>query len=138
VAAASCDGVEVWAEESLLPEFGQVHGKGDVLWRALSRARGDLVVIADTDNQAFPGGLGGRDRQLSAGPTGHPLRQGGLRRPFADGELSIPDGGGRVTELLAKPLLNVFDPELAGEFGGTGIAVTWRVWSRSGQARGSK
>jgi glucosyl-3-phosphoglycerate synthase len=36
------------------------------------------------------------------------------RRPFKQGEESVPDGGGRVTELMAKPLLNLFYPELAG------------------------
>ena len=37
-----------------------------------------------------------------------------FRRPFKQGEEKIPDGGGRVTELMAKPLINLFYPELAG------------------------
>jgi glucosyl-3-phosphoglycerate synthase len=51
--------------------------------------------------------------------------KGAFRRPFKQGEGKIPDGGGRVTELMAKPLINLFYPELvgfvqplAGEFAG--------------------
>jgi glucosyl-3-phosphoglycerate synthase len=40
--------------------------------------------------------------------------KGAFRRPFKQGEEKIPDGGGRVTELMAKPLLNLFYPELVG------------------------
>ncbi len=39
--------------------------------------------------------------------------KGFYRRPFRIGELTLPDGGGRVTELTARPLLNMFYPELA-------------------------
>jgi glucosyl-3-phosphoglycerate synthase len=40
--------------------------------------------------------------------------KGFYRRPLKLGEVSLPEGGGRVTELMARPLLNLFYPELAG------------------------
>ena len=39
--------------------------------------------------------------------------KGFYRRPFRVGEVTVPDGGGRVTELTARPLLNLFYPDLA-------------------------
>ena len=51
VAAAS--GAEVHQESDLLPEFGPVLGKGDAMWRALSVARGELVVYLDSDTRDF-------------------------------------------------------------------------------------
>jgi glucosyl-3-phosphoglycerate synthase len=126
LAAARRDGVEVWPEESLLPEFGPVLGEGDALWRALSQVGGDLVVFADTDTREFRA-------ELIAGIAGCLLirpevrfAKAAYRRPFVSGETLMADGGGRVTELAAKPLLNVFFPELSGfvqplawEFGAT-------------------
>lgn len=126
LAAARRDGVEVWPEESLLPEFGPVLGEGDALWRALSQVGGDLVVFADTDTREFRA-------ELVVGIAGCLLirpeirfAKAAYRRPFVSGETLMADGGGRVTELAAKPLLNVFFPELSGfvqplawEFGAT-------------------
>jgi glucosyl-3-phosphoglycerate synthase len=122
--AAMRDGVEVWPETSLLPGFGPVLGKGDALWRALSKVRGDLVVFADTDTRDFTAGLVvGIVGCLLSRPEIR-FAKAAYRRPFVSGEAAVADGGGRVTELLAKPLLNVFYPELsgfvqplAGEFG---------------------
>src|SRR3954454_10554126 len=62
VASASADGsaevaarhgAEVHQEAELVPEFGQVLGKGDAMWRALSVARGELVVYLDSDTREF-------------------------------------------------------------------------------------
>ena len=122
--AAVRDGVEVWPEASLLPEFGPVLGKGDALWRALSKVRGDLVVFADADTRDFTvGPVVGIVGCLLSRPE-ILFAKAAYRRPFVSGEAAVADGGGRVTELLAKPLLNVFYPELsgfvqplAGEFG---------------------
>jgi glucosyl-3-phosphoglycerate synthase len=84
------------------------------MWRALSAARGDIVMFADSDTTDFEehfvyGTLG----PMLADPSIQFVKAA-YRRPFKQGEEQIPDGGGRVTELMAKPLLNLFYPELAG------------------------
>src|SRR5580692_753985 len=107
-------GAEVYSENELLPDYGPAQGKGDAMWRSLSVARGDIVMFADSDTTDF------REHFITGtlGPLlTHPRVQfckAAYRRPFSQGEKSIADGGGRVTELMAKPLLNLFYPELAG------------------------
>jgi glucosyl-3-phosphoglycerate synthase len=107
-------GAEVHDQSSLLPEHGPVLGKGDAMWRALSVLTGDVVVFLDADSED----LGEHYACGLAGPIacGEELRftKGFYRRPFRLGEVALPDEGGRVTELAARPLLNRFFPELAG------------------------
>jgi glucosyl-3-phosphoglycerate synthase len=107
-------GAEVHQESELLPRFGQALGKGDAMWRALAVARGDFVVYLDSDTRQF-------SRHFATGMLGPLLCEEGVefvkgffRRPFtaADGGVSHADGG-RVTELMARPLLSAFYPELA-------------------------
>jgi len=120
-------GAEVYLQDALLPGFGPALGKGDAMWRALTRAGGDIIVFADTDTRNF-------HRDLVTATIGplitEPeiwLSKAAFRRPFTGESQDITaDGGGRVTELTAKPLFNVFFPELAGfaqplagEFAGT-------------------
>src|ERR1700678_2462417 len=116
---------EVYSENALMPEYGPAHGKGDAMWRGLSVATGDIIAFADTDTGNFC-------RQLITGVVGCLVArpelkfvQPAYRRPYTAESLSVPDGGGRVTELAAKPALNLLFPELAGfvqplagEFGG--------------------
>jgi glucosyl-3-phosphoglycerate synthase len=109
-------GADVRQESELLPEFGQVLGKGDAMWRALAAAEGDLIVYLDSDTRGFAphfatgmlGPLICEDEDDVRFVKGH------FRRPFTavDGE-SLPIDGGRVTELTARPLLSAFYPELA-------------------------
>ena len=111
---ARAHGAEVYSENELMPDYGPAQGKGDAMWRALSVARGDIVMFADADTADFEehfvyGTLG----PLLADPAA-PVRQGRLPAAVQAGEEKIPDGGGRVTELMAKPLINLFYPELAG------------------------
>ncbi len=84
------------------------------MWRALSVARGDIVMFADADTRDF----GEHFIYGTLGPLlmvpGVQFSKAAYRRPFAGGEKSVADGGGRVTELTAKPLLNFFFPELTG------------------------
>lgn len=107
-------GAEVYSENELMPAYGPAQGKGDAMWRSLSVARGDIVMFADADTSDF------REHFVYAtlGPLLTDQRiqfcKAAYRRPFTQGEKSIADGGGRVTELMAKPLLNLFYPELAG------------------------
>jgi glucosyl-3-phosphoglycerate synthase len=107
-------GAEVYSENQLLPGYGPAQGKGDAMWRALSVATGDIVMFADSDTRDFRehhvyGTLG----PLLADPRVQ-FCKGAFRRPLTEGGKSIADGGGRVTELMAKPLFNLFYPELAG------------------------
>jgi glucosyl-3-phosphoglycerate synthase len=107
-------GAEVHVQEQLMPELGPVLGKGDAMWRALPVLSGELICFLDADSEQvgphFVCGLLGplvcRD--------GVSFVKGSYRRPFRVGEKVFPDGGGRVTELTARPLLNLFYPELAG------------------------
>ncbi len=111
---ARAAGAEVYSENELLPGYGPARGKGDAMWRSLSVARGDIVMFADADTSNFGehfiyGTLGPLltlpDVQFS---------KAAYRRPFTDSSQSVIDGGGRVTELMAKPLFNFCCPELTG------------------------
>ncbi len=111
--ARAC-GAEVYSENDLLPAFGPARGKGDAMWRSLSVARGDIVMFADADTKNF-------DDHFVYGTLGPLLAlpelqfsKAAYRRPFTEGQQSVLDGGGRVTELMAKPLFNSFCPELTG------------------------
>jgi glucosyl-3-phosphoglycerate synthase len=124
-AIAARAGAEVRQQAELLPEFGPVLGKGDAMWRALSAVRHDVVVYVDADTTDF-------DPHFVTGLAGplltHPEIQfvkGSYTRPFVAGDAVVEEGGGRVTELMARPLLRAFYPELAeliqplaGEFAG--------------------
>jgi glucosyl-3-phosphoglycerate synthase len=107
-------GAEVYSENELLPEYGPAQGKGDAMWRSLSAARGDIVLFADADTADFSehfiyGTLG----PLLTVP-GVQFSKAAYRRPYTTEGQSVADGGGRVTELMAKPLLNFFYPGLTG------------------------
>jgi glucosyl-3-phosphoglycerate synthase len=108
-------GADVYQESELMPEFGQVLGKGDAMWRALSVARGELVVYLDSDTRDFsPHFALGLLGPLLCDPDVRFVK-GFFRRPYRrpDGT-DLPAEGGRVTELTARPLLSAFFPELAG------------------------
>jgi glucosyl-3-phosphoglycerate synthase len=107
-------GAEVYQESELLPTFGQALGKGDAMWRALSAARGELLVYLDSDTRDFSAHFAtGMLGPLMCG-TGAEFVKGFFRRPFTEGGAERPFDGGRVTELTARPLLSAFYPELAG------------------------
>jgi glucosyl-3-phosphoglycerate synthase len=106
-------GAEVLQEAELMPEHGPVLGKGDAMWRALPAVRGELVVYLDADTREFGEHfVRGMTGPLLADPAVQFVK-GFYRRPFTVGDESFPEGGGRVTELTARPLLRAFYPELA-------------------------
>jgi glucosyl-3-phosphoglycerate synthase len=108
-------GADVHQEAALLPEFGQVLGKGDAMWRALAVADGDLIVYLDSDTRDFsPHFATGMLGPLICHEQEIRFVKGHFRRPFTtvEGE-QRPVDGGRVTELAARPLLSAFYPELA-------------------------
>lgn len=107
-------GAEVHAQRELRPELGEVLGKGDALWRALPVLRGEIVCFLDADSEHFgPHFVTGLLGPLVDDPR-VAFVKAHYRRPFRFGELTLPDEGGRVTELTARPLLNLFYPDLAG------------------------
>lgn len=106
-------GAEVHSQSALLPQFGPVLGKGDALWRALTVATGEVVCFLDADSEDF-------GPHFACGVLGPLLCDDGIefvkafyRRPFKLGGVAEPEGGGRVTELTARPLLKLLYPELA-------------------------
>jgi glucosyl-3-phosphoglycerate synthase len=107
-------GAEVHDQAELMPEFGPVLGKGDAMWRVLPVLQGELICFLDADSEDF-------GAHFACGLLG-PLVcrsdvsfvKGCYRRPFRIGDTVFPEGGGRVTELMARPLLNLFYPDLAG------------------------
>jgi len=106
-------GAEVVQESELLPELGPAIGKGDAMWRALSAVRGEIVLYLDADTEDFGEHfVRGMVGPLLADPAIQFVK-GFYRRPFKVGAERRPEGGGRVTELTAKPLLAAFYPELA-------------------------
>jgi glucosyl-3-phosphoglycerate synthase len=106
-------GAEVVQETELLPQTGPVLGKGDAMWRALSVLSGELVVFLDADSEGF-------SAHFATGLLGPLVCEPGVefvkafyRRPFQQNGISLPEGGGRVNHLLARPALSLFYPELA-------------------------
>jgi glucosyl-3-phosphoglycerate synthase len=110
---AAAAGAEVRQESDLLPELGPVLGKGDAMWRALAAVRGDLVVYVDSDTLRFPSHFVPALIGPLVAAKGIEFVKGAFRRPFLAGGVELPEGGGRVTELCARPLLRAFYPELA-------------------------
>lgn len=113
-AIAAAHGATVLQEDALLRQYGPAQGKGDAMWRALSAAHGDIVVFVDADTRNFSADfVTGLLGPLLTNPSIR-LVKGAFRRPLRiDGTL-VPDAGGRVTELVARPLLNLYAPHLAG------------------------
>jgi glucosyl-3-phosphoglycerate synthase len=106
-------GAEVHDQDALMPDLGPVLGKGDAMWRALPVLTGEVICFLDADSEQF-------GAHFACGVLGPVLCRpdisfvkGFYRRPFRVGHTTVPDGGGRVTELTARPLLNLFYPDLA-------------------------
>ena len=107
-------GIPVYIHQEILPQYGAYHGKGEALWKSLYVLSGDIVVWIDTDirniHPRFVYGVLGpllRDRNIQ-------YAKGFYRRPLRQGDRLVAGGGGRVTELTARPLINLFYPELSG------------------------
>ncbi len=107
-------GAVVVAAADVLPQLGTGTGKGEALWKSLAVTYGDLLVFLDADlrefSSSFVRGLLG---PLLSDPT-VAFVKAAYDRPFAGGDATWPTEGGRVTELVARPLLNLHWPDLAG------------------------
>lgn len=111
---AEGEGARVVQHADVLPRYGSYRGKGEALWKSLHETNGDLVAWSDTDIQDwhprfFYGTLG---PLLSEPRIGYVKAY--YQRPIVEGGLLKEGGGGRVTELVARPLINLFFPELSG------------------------
>lgn len=111
---ARANGARVIATTEVLPGIPTVAGKGEAMWRGLAATDGDVVVFIDADLRSFTSEyvvallgpiLSDAGVQLVKACYDRPLIPDGGRRVM---------GGGRVTELVARPLLNLHWPELAG------------------------
>lgn len=107
-------GIPVYIHQQLLPELSPRVGKGEALWKSLLVTKGDIIVWVDTDivniHPRFVYGIIG---PLLLNPNIQFVK-GFYRRPLRVGNKIQAGGGGRVTELTARPLLNLFYPELSG------------------------
>jgi glucosyl-3-phosphoglycerate synthase len=123
-------GVPTFIHQRMLPDYGARAGKGEALWKSLYATDGDIILWIDTDivniHPRFVYGLLG---PLLANPRIQFVK-GFYRRPIKVGDKIQAGGGGRVTELTARPLLNLFYPELSGlvqplsgEYGGRRAAL---------------
>ena len=130
-AHASAAGAHVVNREDALPEIPPQPGKGEALWRSLAATTGDIIVFIDSDlidpDPMFVPRLVGP--LLTA--DGIHLVRGFYRRPLKVGDGEDANGGGRVTELVARPLLAALRPELGyvlqplgGEYAGTRELLT--------------
>jgi glucosyl-3-phosphoglycerate synthase len=123
---ARAAGARVVTREEALPDVAPRPGKGEALWRSLAATTGDIIVFIDSDlidpDPMFVPRLVGP--LLTA--DGIHLVRGFYRRPLKVGDGEDANGGGRVTELVARPLLAALRPELGyvlqplgGEYAGT-------------------
>ena len=107
-------GVPVVRHPDVLPHLGSYRGKGEALWKSLHVLDGDIVAWIDTD-------ISNIQPRFVYGLLGPLLREprigyvkGFYQRPIRDRNRLQAEGGGRVTELMARPLINLFFPELSG------------------------
>ncbi|HEY4026335.1 MAG TPA: glucosyl-3-phosphoglycerate synthase [Candidatus Dormibacteraeota bacterium] len=107
-------GVPVFQHPDVLAEHGSFRGKGEALWKSLHVLRGDIVAWCDTDiSNIHPQFVYGTVGPLLTDPRVSYVK-GFYRRPLNFGGVLQSAGGGRVTELTARPLINLFYPQLSG------------------------
>lgn len=107
-------GIPVYIHEEILPQYGSYIGKGEALWKSLYVLKGDIIAWIDTDIKNI-------HPRFAYGVIGPLLTnehilyvKGFYRRPLRKGNKMVAGGGGRVTELTARPFINLFYPELSG------------------------
>ena len=124
-------GIPVYIHQQVLPNYGVRRGKGEALWKSLYVTHGDIILWIDTDIvNIHPRFIYGLIGPLLSNPSIQFVK-GFYRRPLRVGDKIQAGGGGRVTELTARPLINLFYPQLSGviqplsgEYGGRRSVLT--------------
>ena len=126
VEVANAFGADVYDADEILPHLEKFKGKGENLWKSLFVTKGDIIVYLDADIKNI-------HHRFAYGLVGPLLMNDHIKyakafydRPIAIGKNKIrPTGGGRVTELVIRPLFSLFFPELtqiiqplSGEYAG--------------------
>jgi glucosyl-3-phosphoglycerate synthase len=138
VTIALAEGARVFREQDVLPEVGPGSGKGEALWKSLHACRGDLICWIDADIRNFqPRFVYGLLGPLLLDPEVLYVKAF-YERPIRERNALRSTGGGRVTELVARPLLNLLWPQLAGvvqplagEYAGRRVALEQVPFSSS-------
>ncbi|GAA3824513.1 glucosyl-3-phosphoglycerate synthase [Sphaerisporangium flaviroseum] len=114
-ARAAAAGARVVHQDDVLPGLPPLSGKGEALWKGLAASTGDIVVFVDSDLRNFGAHfISGLLGPLLTQPGTHFVK-GAYERPLIGLDGVVQRGaGGRVTELVARPMLNLYWPELAG------------------------
>jgi len=112
VEIASEFGADVYLAADILPEAGDKRGKGENLWKAIYQLKGDIIIYVDADIKNI-------HHRFAYGLLGPLIYRTEIRyvKAFYDRPLALshgvrPSGGGRVTEILIRPLFSLFFPEL--------------------------
>jgi glucosyl-3-phosphoglycerate synthase len=108
-AVATHAGARVVSEASVLPEAGAGSGKGNAMWKSLFACEGDVICWIDADLRNFRAEYVERLCAPLLGDADTMFVKAYYTRPFE----GAPTGGGRVTELVARPLLSLLFPKLA-------------------------
>ena len=123
---AAAFGADVYEADQILPKLERFKGKGENLWKALYVTKGDIIVYLDADIK----NIHHRFAYALLGPLllyDHiKYAKAFYDRPIAIGKNKLrPTGGGRVTELVIRPMFSLFFPELtqiiqplSGEYAG--------------------
>ena len=107
--AAAAAGARVVRAADVLVEHGSGPGKGQALWKGVASSTGDVVAFCDADLRDFqPHFVTGLLGPFIAEPD-----VGFVKAYYHRGIDGSPRGGGRVTELVARPVLALLFPELA-------------------------
>jgi glucosyl-3-phosphoglycerate synthase len=110
---AAKGGAKVLSAESIRPDLGHLAGKGEALWKSLFVTDADILVFIDADLTEWgPHFVAGLLGPILTTPSVH-LVKGFYDRISDDGSGRLAPQGGRVTELVARPLINLRWPELS-------------------------
>ena len=111
---AASFGADVYLSSDILPETGFKRGKGENLWKAIHQLEGDLICYVDADiSNIHPRFVYGLVAPLIWQDEIHYVKAF-YDRPLNYSSGIRPSGGGRVTEILVRPLFSLFFPELTG------------------------
>lgn len=110
---AASFGADVYLAKDILPDMGEKRGKGENLWKAIYQLKGDIIVYIDADIKNIrPHFVYGLVAPLIYHPEIKYVKAF-YERPLASSKGVLrPSGGGRVTEILIRPLFSLFFPEL--------------------------